>query len=132
MVNFKAFVASLAQRYVEAAASDNKPRQRAHDLTQPINKPRGIDRDIVKENGVPDPPIQESATPARRDIQPQDVFAPSPKNTGVLNLALTGEDLSHAIDKTIPKDKGYETVSNLSQYLIETEGGGEGGPVKRK
>jgi len=120
---------SLARIYL--AANLPGARERAKDNTQPINKPRGIDREIVKENGVSESSLEESVDPHRRDIQPKDVFSPSPKNTGVLNLALTGEDLSKAIDKKIPKDKGYETVSNLSQYLISTEGGGEGGPVGR-
>jgi hypothetical protein len=37
---------------------------------------------------------------------------------GVLNLAETGKDLSRALDRQVPKDKGYDEVSNLSQYLL--------------
>jgi hypothetical protein len=33
-------------------------------------------------------------------------------------------DMETALRKQIPKDKGYATVSNLSQYLVETDGGG--------
>jgi hypothetical protein len=43
---------------------------------------------------------------------------------GVRNFAETGKDLQKALDRQIPKDKGYDTVRNLSQYLIRTQGGG--------
>ena len=114
----------VAARFQKA---DQAPgaRQEAKKLTHPINKPKGIDKDIVKEHGQ----AMESATgetvePDRRDIRPEDVFAGTPSQMGVRNLAETGNDLQKALDKQVPKDKGHATVNNLSQYLIHTEGGG--------
>jgi hypothetical protein len=48
------------------------------------------------------------------------VFFVKPDQVGVRNLAETGKDLSKAINKQIPKDNGYGSVSNLSQYLVDT------------
>lgn len=117
----------VAARWLKA---DQPPGQRDHarKLTQPINKPKGIKRQIQKDHGRTEDKGDEKVKPDRRDIQPKDVFSPTPKDTGVLNLVETGKDLSQPLDKQVPKDKGYETVKNLSQYLIRTEGGGEGGP----
>jgi hypothetical protein len=58
------------------------------------------------------------------------VFHPKPDQVGVLNLVETGKDLSKAIRTLIPKDKGYNVVNDLSQYLIETQGGGGAAPVR--
>jgi hypothetical protein len=71
----------------------------------------------------------ETVEPHRHDIRPKDVFNLSPSSGGVLNLAQTGQGLSKALNNQVPHDKGYETVSNLSQYLIRTEGGGGTPPV---
>lgn len=122
----------VAARYLKKLA-DQPPgqRRRVRQLTQPINKPRGVSRQVVREFGTTKDKGEETTKPDRRDIQPKDVFTPSPKDVGVLNLVDTGKDLSKALDKQVPKDKGYDTVSNLSQYLIRTEGGGEGGPEGR-
>lgn len=100
-------------------------RQEAKKLTHPINKPRGIAPDIVHEHGrsVEDH-FEETVPPDRRDIRPEDVFAGTPNQMGVRNFAETGHDLQKALDKQVPKDKGYDAVRNLSQYLIRTEGGG--------
>jgi hypothetical protein len=111
----------VAARFQRTAGA----RQDAKSLTHPINKPKGIDRGIVKENGQSDDSyLEEAVAPNRKDIRPEDVFAGSPKQMGVRNFAETGDDLSKALEKQIPKDKGYDAVSNLSQYLIETKGGG--------
>lgn len=106
---------------------DAAPGQRKNDnkLTQPINKPKGIDRGIVKDNArTEDEHIEETATPDRKDVRPKDVFSPSPRNMNVLNFAETGKDQDQVLRDSVPKDKGWDTVKNLSQYLIRTEGGG--------
>lgn len=120
----------VAQRFCQADQAPGQ-RQRARALTQPINKAKGIQKDIIKENAQSRTDGEVVISPNRRDIQPKDVFAPSPKNMGVLDFAQSGDDLSKALTRQVPKDKGYETVNNLSQYLISTEGGGEGGPEGR-
>lgn len=122
----RGLVSRVARRHV----ADQAPGQRKHvrDLAQPINKPRGITKQITKDYAESKSDGEETATPHHRDIQPEDVFSPTPKDTGVLNLVETGDDLSKPLDTQVPKDKGYETVRQLSQYLIRTEGGAEGGP----
>ncbi len=104
-------------------------RQEAKKLTHPINKPKGIAPGIVAEHARGVNHRDDTLKPEKRDIRPEDVFAGTPDQMGVRNLAETGRDLQKAIDKQIPNDKGYEAVSNLSQYLIYTEGGGSGKPV---
>jgi hypothetical protein len=74
--------------------------------------------------------IDEVAPRSRKDIRPEDAFAGTPNQMGVLNLAETGKDLSKVLRTQIQKDKGYDVVRNLSQYLIETEGGGGAEPVQ--
>ena len=107
----------------------NKDKQR----TNPINKPKGISRDVQKEQGkTEDDSHDETVSANRKDITPKDVFAPLPNATGMKNLAETGKDLSKAIEKDIPKDKGYDAVRNLSQYLIKTDGGGSGSAAGRR
>ncbi len=122
-------VAARFQRLADQAAGQ---RQRARNLAQPLNKPKGIDREIVRDFAQTKTEGEETVEPDRRDIQPKDVFSPTPNHTGVLNLAETGKDLDRVIRKQVPKDKGSDTVRNLSQYLIRTEGGGEGEPEGRK
>lgn len=104
------------------AAAD--PRQHARQLTNPINKTKGISKDIKDAQGEVMATGEDTVDPHRKDIQPKDVFNPTPKHMGVLNFAETGKDLQKAIDSQVPKDKGYDTVYNLSQYLIRTDGGG--------
>lgn len=119
-------VAARFQRANQAPGA----RQEAKKLTHPINKPRGIDKDIVSEHGRSvETGFEHTTEPQKRDIRPEDVFAGTPAQMGVRNLAETGNDLQKALNKQVPKDKGYEAVSNLSQYLIKTEGGGSGQPV---
>lgn len=99
-------------------------------MVTPINRPKGIDRALVKDHGsLMEEGHDDTVDPHRRDIRPQDVFSPKPNQIGVLNLAQTGKDLAQAIKTQIPKDKGYATVRNLSQYLIETGGGGGTKPM---
>lgn len=114
----------VAARFIQA---DQPPgmRREVKDLVKPINRPKGIDRGIAKEHGQPMAEgNDDSVDPNRRDLRPQDVFIPKPNQVSVRNLAETGKDLSKAIQNQIPNDKGYDAVRNLSQYLIETDGGG--------
>lgn len=120
----------VAARYQKAEQLAGQ-RQKAKDLTTPVNKPRGIDREVSQEHGAAMPSGNEDyVKPDRRDIRPEDVFSKTPNQMAVRNFAETGEDLQRAIDKQIPKDKGYDTVKNLSQYLLRTDGGGGTDPVK--
>lgn len=115
----------VAARFQRQADQPPGQRQRAKDLTHPINKPKGIAPDIVQEHGRGvSNPHNDHVKPDRRDVRPEDVFAGTPNQMGVRNFAETGKDLQKALDRQIPKDKGYDTVKNLSQYLIRTEGGG--------
>ena len=123
-----AMLLRVARRFM----ADQPPGQRKKDkdLVKPVNPPRGIDRGIVREHGKPmGESHDEMVDPHRRDLRPEDLFIPKPDQVGVRNLAETGRDLSKAIRKQVPKDKGYDAVSNLSQYLIETKGGGGADPV---
>jgi hypothetical protein len=123
----------VAHRYLERLADQPAgARQEAKKNVQPINKPRGIDRSIQKDNAESKTKGEDTVKSDRRDIQPKDVFMPLPKNTGVLNLAETGNDLSKPVQKQIHKDKGYSSVYNLSQYLVRTDGGGDGSPAGKK
>jgi hypothetical protein len=120
----------VAARFVRA---DQPPgmRKEVKDLTEPANHLKGIDRQLAREHGqTMDLGIEDKVKPQRRDIRPEDVFHPKPDQVGVLNLAETGKDLSKAIRTQVPKDKGYAVVNNLSQYLIETKGGGGADPVQ--
>jgi hypothetical protein len=122
----------VAARFRRLANQPPGAKQRARRLTQPINKPKGIDRNIVKDNGTLMGGHSDVIEADRRDITPKDVFTPTPNNTAVLNLAETGHGLEKAIEKQIPKDKGYDNVNNLSQYLLYTEGGSGDGPQGKK
>lgn len=119
-------VISPRDRFADAAPG---ARNQAVQRTHPINKPRGIDPDIVAEHARGVEHREDQLKPNRRDVRPEDVFAGTPNQMGVRNFAETGKDLQRAIDKQIPKDKGHDTVYNLSQYLIRTEGGGGTPPV---
>jgi hypothetical protein len=126
-------VSSILKVALRSLRADQVPgqRRRDKDLVKPINAPRGIDRAILKEHGqFMEDGHDEMVDPNKRDILPKDVFIPTPGQVGVRNLAETGKDLSKPIQKQIPKDKGYDAVRNLSQYLIETKGGGGADPVE--
>lgn len=126
----------VAARFQRMAGQPPGARKEVRDLVKPINKPKGISRETVRDSVVTED-ARESGEPDRRDIKPADVFQPKPKNMNVLNYARKGwpgtaddyEDMEKALRTQIPKDKGYATVSNLSQYLVETEGGGGTKPV---
>lgn len=126
-----AFRAStVVHRLVARYKTANQPpgaRQKARKNTNPINKPRGIVKEVAKEHGAMRVEGDDNVRPQSRDILPKDVFTPTPDHTGVLNLAQSGKDLSKPINKQVPKDKGYDVVRNLSQYLIRTKGTGEEG-----
>ena len=125
----------MARRVVARFLQADQPpkaRQEAVKHTHPINKPKGIDKDIVKEHARGVDHRTDIIPPDRRDIRPEDVFAGTPAQMGVRNFAETGKDLQKVLDKQVPKDKGYDTVSNLSQYLIRTEGGGGTPPVGKR
>ena len=116
----------LALRVAARFQANQAPgaRQEAKKLTHPINKPKGIDPGIVAEHGRAVNHRTDVLPPTKNDIRPEDVFAGTPAQMGVRNFAETGKGLEKALTKQIPKDKGYDAVSNLSQYLIRTEGGG--------
>jgi len=119
----------VAARFIRA---DQLPgmRKKVEDMILPINKPRGILRHIINDHGQRmDLGIDEIVPHNRKDIRPEDAFAGTPNQMGVLNLAETGKDLSKVLRTQIQKDKGYDVVRNLSQYLIRTEGGGGADPV---
>ena len=89
-----------------------------------------MNRTIVKEHGESwEKGIEDATKPQRKDIRPEDVFHPKPNQVEVRNLAETGKDISPKVQKQIHHDKGYDAVRNLSQYLIETQGGGGAKPV---
>jgi hypothetical protein len=123
-------ISNIVQRYVLANQLPGA-RQKARNNTNPINRPRGIDRDVTKGQGAT-LDLEDSISPQTRDIQPKDVFSPTPDHNSVRNLVETGKDLSKAIKRQIPKDKGFDVVRNLSQYLIRTEGTGEDGTEEGK
>ncbi len=123
----------VADRFIRKLA-DQPPGQPKHvrDMVTPINPPKGVSPGITKDYAESKSTGEDTALPHARDVQPKDVFKPVPRDVGALNLVETGKDLSQALDRQVPKDKGHETVDNLSQYLVRTEGGGEGGPEGKK
>lgn len=125
--------ATIVARYrLYLAAQPPGARQQAKVNALPINKAKGIDRAITNENAVSKEKGSDVVKPDRRDIRPEDVFPDVPRHMGVLNLVQTGRDLSNALENQVPKDKGYDVVRNLSQYLIRTEGNGAEGTAEGK
>jgi predicted transcriptional regulator len=100
------------------------PRTKAKESLRPVNKLKGVGRETISDYAK-----SEEEPKSRKDIRPQDVFFPKPDQVSVLNLAQTGKDMQKAIESQIPRDKGYATVNQLSQFLIETKGGGGTLPV---
>ena len=128
-ISADALVLRVAARFMRAEQQPGQ-RKNVQEMVSPINKPRGIDRGIINDHGqLMEEGIDETVKPNRRDIRPEDAFAGTPNQMGVLNLAETGRDLSKVLRTQIQKDKGYNVVRNLSQYLIRTEGGGGAEPV---
>lgn len=127
---FDTLTLRVAARFIRA---DQAPRMRkdVKDMTEPVNRLKGIDSQLAREHGqAMDPGSDDTVKPQRKDIRPEDVFHPKPDQIGVLNVAETGKDMSKAIRTQVPKDKGYDAVHNLSQYLVRTEGGGGAKPVQ--
>jgi hypothetical protein len=128
-------VAARFQRADQASGA----RKETRELVDPINKPKGMSRETVKDY-VQTKERSESVEPARNDIQPEDAFSPKPKNMNVLDYARKGwpgtssdyKDMDKTLRNQIPKDKGWDTVKNLSQYLVTTEGGGGTKAVGKK
>lgn len=124
----------VAARFERVAA--NK-RTETKSLVKPINTPKGILKTTIKDTVVTDEGRDDATEPARQDLRPADVFQPKPRNINVRNLVNEGwpgvsddyTGMEKAIRKQIPKDKGFGTVKNLSQYLVETDGGGGTKPV---
>lgn len=126
-------VVRVAARFQRQADQPPGARQEATKAIKPINKPKGMGRETVKEYvRTEDDYNAETIDPKRTDIQPKDVFVPKPRNMNVLDYVNKGwpgdaddyTDMTKAIKKQIPNDRGHETVYNLSQYLIRTQGGG--------
>lgn len=122
----------VAARFQKEANQPSGARSDAKKMTHPINKPKGIKKDIVDEHARGVNHRKDTTPPARGDIRPEDVFAGTPDQMSVRNFAETGKDLEDTIREQIPRDKGYATVRNLSQYLIRTEGGGGTPPVGKR
>lgn len=123
---------TIADRVVARwKGADQAPgqRKRVRKLVAPINPPKSIPKKVQREMAETVAVGDEVTEPDRRDIRPNDVFQSTTDTMGVLNLAQTGRDFEN--DK-VERNKGYDTANNLSQYLIRTEGGGEGGPEGKK
>ena len=123
-------VLRVAARFLRQSS---KVRQDAAKAVKPINRPKGMGRETVKDYvRTEDDYNEETVDPKKTDILPKDVFQPKPLNMNVLDYVNKGwpgtdedyTDMQHAIQREIPKDRGYETVYNLSQYLVQTQGGG--------
>jgi len=126
----------VAARYQRANQAPGAKRE-TKELVTPINKPKGISRDVIKDQAVTEHDREDDVKPDKRDLTPKEVFSPKPRNMAMLNYVREGwpgtadeyQDMDKAIRTQIRKDKGYDTVKNLSQYLVETGGGGDTKPV---
>ena len=123
----------VASRFLRRADQPSGARQDATRSVKPINHPKGISHETVREYvRTEDDYNKETVDPTHTDIRPKDVFQPKPRHMNVLDYVNKGwpgnasdyTDMQHALKHEIPKDKGHATVKNLSQYLIRTEGGG--------
>lgn len=100
-------------------------RKETRKLVTPINRPKGISREVIKEYGKTEKP-PEGTKPQRYDLRPKDLFQPTPNSVNMINYVSKGwpgesgdyKDMEQVLNKQVPKDEGYETVSNLSQYLL--------------
>lgn len=126
-------VLRVAARFQRWADQPSGARQDAQRAFKPINRPKGISHETVKDYvRTEDDYNEETVDPKRTDIQPKDVFQPKPKHMSVQDYVNKGwpgsardyTDMSHALRNEVPKDKGHATVNNLSQYLVRTDGGG--------
>lgn len=129
-------VLRVAAQYQKRAAQPPDAKDEAYRLTKPINPARGIAPATVKEHVRTDIGVHQ-VEPDHRDILPEDVFTAKPRNMNVLDYVRKGwpgnsssyQDMEHATRVQVREDKGYDAVSNLSQYLVRTEGGGSAKPV---
>jgi hypothetical protein len=127
----------VTARFEKQADGAAGARKDTKELVKPINNPKGITKSTIKDSVTTQTKGEEVTKPDSRDLRPQDVFQPKPVNINVRSLvdeAWPGvsddySGMEKAIRKQIPKDKGYATVKNLSQYLVETGGGGGTKPV---
>jgi hypothetical protein len=126
-------VLRVAARFQKRAGQPPDAKAEAYRLTKPINPARGISPKTVEEHVRTETgTFDEQVDPHHRDITPEDVFTPKPKNMNVLDYVRKGwpgnsstyQDMEHATRVQVREDKGYDAVSNLSQYLVRTEGGG--------
>jgi hypothetical protein len=123
----------IAARFQKRAGQSADAKGEAYRLTKPINPPRGISPSTVSEHVRTEVDIVDhQIEPDHRDILPEDVFTAKPKNMNVLDYVRKGwpgnsstyQDMAHATRAEVREDKGYDAVSNLSQYLVHTQGGG--------
>jgi hypothetical protein len=133
-MSYDPIVVRVAARFQKQADQPPGARQDAAKALKPINRPKGISHETIKNYvRTEDDYNRETIDPKRTDIQPKDVFQPKPRNLNVLDYIKKGwpgtsadyTDMQHAIKHEIPHDKGHATVRNLSQYLVRTEGGGD-------
>ena len=114
----------VVDRFLRKQA-DRLPGQRelVRKRTRPVNDPKGISSDIIREEGKSRDVGESVSRPDPKDVQPSDVFSPPlPRDVSIRNLMETGQDLTEGVERQIEKGKGYQSLNNLSQYLIETEG----------
>jgi hypothetical protein len=131
-VNHPLLSLKVATRFLRRADQVPGARKDTRDLVFPINSQKGISKSVVKNNAKSESGREDQIKPDSKDIRPSDVFNANANNVMMLNYVVNGyRDMEKAIHNQIPKDKGYDTVKNLSQYLIETGGGGGTKPVSR-
>jgi len=129
----------VAARFQREADQPLGARKETRYLVTPVNKPKGISKETVKNYIKTEDEMPESMKADKRDLIPKDLFQPTPNNVNMINYVNKGwpgdsstyQDMEQALNKQVPKDKGYKTVSNLSQYLLQTEGGGGTDPVRK-
>ena len=128
----------VAARY-QFANRPSGERKKTREKVRSVNRPKGITRDVVKDHAKTRKEGPDVEKPHRYDLQPKDVFAPRTDNMSMINYVRRGwpgdaddySDMEKVLNKQVPKDQGFDTVKNLSQYLIETEGGGGTPPVRQ-
>jgi hypothetical protein len=122
----------VAARF-QRAAQPPDAKDEAYRNTKPINPPRGISPGTVREHVRTETDTHDEQVDSHpRDITPEDVFTAKPRNMNVLDYVRKGwpgnsstyQDMEHATRVQVREDKGYDAVSNLSQYLVRTDGGG--------
>ena len=128
----------VAARFQRIADQASGARKDTRETMTVVNTLKGISPESKKDY-VRTENLEDSVKPDRKDVRPEDVFRPTPNNVSVHNYVREGwpgesgdyQGMDKALRTQVPKDKGYDTVKNLSQYLLETEGGG-GTPAVEK